>query len=59
MNKPLLVFALLLVASHCAYEPELMLTAQPSFLNRIVANYSSTIIDTINNYSIPDLPNIE
>jgi len=36
--------AVLLVASNCAYEPELMLTAQPQFLNKLVANYSDTII---------------
>ena len=54
-----LIVALLLVLSKCAYEPELMLTAQPQFLNRFVANYSDTIIDTINNFTVPDIPTIE
>lgn len=36
-----------------------MLTAQPQFLNRFIANYSSTIIDTINNFTVPDIPAIE
>ena len=57
MSKYLLLF-LLLAMTQCAYEPELMLTAKPSFLNRFIANYSNTIIDTINNYHIPDIPNI-
>lgn len=35
-----------------------MLTAQPQFINKIVANYSSNIIDAINSYHIPDIPTI-
>jgi hypothetical protein len=46
--------ALLTIFASCAYEPELMLTVQPSFLNRIIANSSDTIIKAINSYHIAD-----
>lgn len=55
-----LLFGLFLVAIvHCAYEPELLLTAKSQFINKFIGNYSDTIIHTINNYSIPDPDPIE
>jgi hypothetical protein len=57
--KTILLVSLLVLATQCAYEPEVMLTAQPQFLNKLIANYSDTIIKTINDYKIEDPAPIE
>lgn len=59
MLKGLILGLLLLAIAHSAYEPELLLTTKAQFLNKLIANYSDTIIGTINNYSIPDPAPIE
>jgi hypothetical protein len=54
MQKCLLLGLFLVALVQAAYEPELLLTVKPQFLNKFIANYSDTIIDAINNYTIPD-----
>lgn len=49
-----LIVGLLVALASSAYEPELLLTVKPQFLNKFIANYSDLIIHTLNNYSIPD-----
>ena len=51
--------ALLLALTHSAYQPEIVLTTQPQFINRAIANNSDAIIKAINSYPVPDLPPIE
>lgn len=59
MWRKILLLVLVIANIQCAYEPELMVTAQPQFLNRLIASYNETIIETINNYSIPNPPTVE
>ena len=59
MLTKIVVALILLNASQTAYYPELMLSAQPQFLNKLIANYSDPIINAINSYHIPDFPTVE
>lgn len=59
MQKCFLLGLFLLAMVQCAYEPELLLTAKPQFLNKFIANYSDTIINSINNFTIKDPDPIE
>ena len=48
MLTKIVVTLILLNTAQTAYYPELMLSAQPQFLNKLIANYSDPIINAIN-----------